>query len=359
MHSYIITGIRMGPFMRLLRKHGFSLSPRKLARVLYILQNSVWASFFTWLEKKRYRQILETYPVPDDPVIIIGHWRTGSTFLHDLLACDPKLAAPSLFQVTFPESFMISERYFRPVMSIMLKRRPMDNMELGFDSPQEDEFALLKLTFESPYIKFLFPDKPGYFFNHPRDFYPPATQQENWKRQFRDYCRKISRDSGRKVLLKNPMHSMRIPLLLETFSHARFIHIHRHPYRVVPSTMHLWKVMADDNQLRGESYHPSLEEVTQGLNMFYEVINKHAEKVPEGQYYELKYEDLERDPAGEIRKIYGVFGLDFTGEFEKGINGYLERTRRFKKNSYTFGDDEKRYVRQELAVPFERYHYED
>lgn len=359
MHSYIITGIRMGPFVRLLRKHGFTSTLKNTGRLLYILQNCLWSSFFAWRQRNVYRHKWQSWPVPEDPVIIIGHWRTGSTFLHNLLSCDPQFIAPSLFQVTFPEGFLVSERYFRPIMTRMLKQRPMDNMKLGFDSPQEDEFALFKLTLDSPYEAFIFPDKQGYFFNKKEDFLPSEENKENWKKQFRDYCRKLDLGTGRKVLLKNPMHSMRIALLLETFPKARFIHIHRHPYSVVPSTMHLWKVMADGNRLKGKPYHPSMEEVTAGLDLFYSVIQKDKELVKKGQFCEVAYEDLENDPMGTIGKIYSELGLDLTEEAERGIRVSLEQSRGFKKNSYTFGNDGKKVVQERLTGHFKHYHYSD
>ena len=357
MNSYIINGIRMGPFIRLLRKHGFTLSFKKSIKLLYILQNCLWSSLFAYRQRKVFGETLKKYPIPDDPVIIIGHWRTGSTFLHNLLSHDPHLVVPSLFQVTFPESFLVSERFFRPIMSKMLKHRPMDNMELRFDDPQEDEFALFKLTSESPYIKVIFPEKRGYFFKVQEDFYPSENQKENWKKQFQDYCRKVARDSGKRVLLKNPMHSMRIPLVLETFPNARFIHIHRHPYKVVPSSMHLWKVMAKDNQLKGKPYCPSLEEVTEGLDLFYKVIQNDLEKLPEGSFCEVSYEALEKDPIGEVMKIYSSLGMDFSEEHEKRIMLHLDRVSGFRKNSYTFGDSEKDYVKERLKKHFQQYQY--
>ena len=357
MHSYILTGIRMGPFVRLLRKNGVTPSPRNLGRVLFIFQNSLWASFFAWRERKTLKEQIKSYPVPDDPVFIIGHWRTGSTFLHHLLALDEKFLAPSMFQVTLPEGFLVSDRYYRPVMGAVLKQRPMDNVVLGFDDPQEDEFALLKLTGESPLQMVIFPGDKRYFIRNPEDFNPSKETKAYWQDQFRNFCRKVARDSGKKLLLKNPAHSLRIPLLLETFPNARFIHIHRHPYKVAASSLNLWKVMAKDNQLKGKPCHPSLEEVTGGLDLFYREIQKCFKNIPEGRRCEVAYEDLEKSPVEEIRKIYSSLGLDFTDDFKVRIGAYLDRTRNFRKNSYIFGDSEKKYVYEWLKQHFQRYQY--
>ena len=49
------------------------------------------------------------------PLFIIGHWRTGSTFLQQLLSLDEQFITPTLFQAVFPESFLVSERFYRPI----------------------------------------------------------------------------------------------------------------------------------------------------------------------------------------------------------------------------------------------------
>lgn len=357
MHSYILTGIRTGPLVRLLREYGFTPSLKNAGRLLFIFQNSLWASFFAWRERKVFGQEIEKYPVPDDPVFIIGHWRTGSTFLHLLLAHDRQFIAPSLFQVTLPEGFMVSERYYRPVIGAMVKHRPMDNVVLSFDDPQEDEFALLKLTGDSPLKTLIFPDGAGYFIRGSKSFNPSERTKEHWQTQFRNFCKKVVRASGKKLLLKNPVHSLRIPLLLETFPNARFIHIHRHPYKVAASSLNLWKIMATDNQLKGKPYFPSLEEVLDGMDLFYEEIAKGLAVLPEGRYCEVAFEALEQSPVEEIAKLYARLGLHFNEDFENRLKAYLERTRDFRKNSYIFGDAEKKIVYERLKKHFQHYQY--
>lgn len=357
MHSYILTGIRIGPLMALLQRHGFTPTPRNLGRLLFIFQNAFWTSFFTWRENKVYGEKLKSCPVPDDPVIIIGHWRTGSTFLHKLLALDEQFISPSVFQASFPESFMVSERYYRPVMGRLVSKRPMDNVRMNFDDAQEDEFALVKLTVDSPLLNVIFPFKPGYFLNDYQDFNPVKEKKEMWKKQITAFCTKLSQDSGRTVLLKNPAHSLRIPFLCETFPRARFIYLHRHPFKVVASTLNLWKVIATDNQLKGKPYFPDLKEITEGLIKFYSVIERDLAALPEERYNVVSYEELEADPVAEVRGIYKSFGLEFTAAFERRIRSFLEKEKDFKKNSYNFDDNRKEQVYQLMKNQFEQYHY--
>jgi omega-hydroxy-beta-dihydromenaquinone-9 sulfotransferase len=357
MHSYILAGIRMRPLMTLLRTRGFTPALRNLGRLLYLFQNSAWSSLLTWREKRIYGEKLNSLKIPDDPVIIIGHWRTGSTFLHQVLSLDEQFIAPTLFQAAFPESFLVSARYFRPVFGALVRKRPMDNVRLGFDDPQEDEFALVKLTLDSPLLDVIFPRKPGYFMNDVLDFNPETENREMWKKQLANFCARIRLESGKTILLKNPAHSLRIPLLIEAFPKARFIYLHRHPYKVVASSLHLWKVLAKDNQLKGKPYFPDLKEVTEGLIKFYDKIEHDLAELPPGKYCEVSFEALEADPAAEIKAIYNAIGLEFTAAFEDRIRMYFDKEKGFKKNSYNFDEEQKAQVYQLMKKQFDQYHY--
>ncbi len=198
---------------------------------------------------------LKNHPVPDDPIIIVGHWRTGSTYLHQLLSLDNNLVTPSVFQVSVPDSFLVSSGYYKPIMTTMLeKNRPMDNVKLGFDEPQEDEYALFKLTADSPLEHVIFPTSKEYFLNSYLDYIP--KDKNSWVKSINQFCKKLSFETGKRVVLKNPFHSLRMKLLSEIFPNAKFIHIHRHPYKVVPSTINMWNIVARQNRLKGKWIEP-------------------------------------------------------------------------------------------------------
>ena len=44
-----------------------------------------------------------------DPIFILGHWRSGTTFLQNILARDHRLAYPNLYQVMNPHTFLLTE----------------------------------------------------------------------------------------------------------------------------------------------------------------------------------------------------------------------------------------------------------
>src|SRR5690349_17545594 len=50
------------------------------------------------LQRVVYRPALEKVQLSGDPVFTIGHWRTGTTLLHELLALDLRLRAPTNYE---------------------------------------------------------------------------------------------------------------------------------------------------------------------------------------------------------------------------------------------------------------------
>ena len=48
-----------------------------------------------WMQSLLFTQRLQRVQLPDDPIVVIGHWRSGTTYLHQLMACDPCVATAS------------------------------------------------------------------------------------------------------------------------------------------------------------------------------------------------------------------------------------------------------------------------
>jgi omega-hydroxy-beta-dihydromenaquinone-9 sulfotransferase len=355
-HSYILAGTTLGRLLKMILKNGISLNPKLLFRLLFLLQNGIWASFFKLREKAKYGKKLAEAPVVKDPVIIIGHWRTGSTLLHQLMSLDKNFVAPTVFQASLPDSFLVSEKYYRPVMSSMMSpTRPMDNVKLGFDEPQEDEYALLKLIGDSPLADVIFQKSNNYFLKSYPDFNPKNV--EEWKGAIMNFCNKLQFASNKRILLKNPFHSMRIELLRETFPDVKFIHIHRHPYKVIPSTINMWTIVAKQNRLKGTWKEPSIKETAEVLNNMLTQIRKDLSILPAGSFTEVNFENFEKDIPLSLKKIYQDIGLAYTQEFEENVKTYLSGLKNYKKNVFNLSENDKLYIRESLNDQFIYYGY--
>ncbi len=359
-HSYLLLGITSGKLSRLLVKNGFSFTPKIIFRIFFLAQSSLWASIFKGSEKRKLKRKLEKFDMPEDPVFIIGHWRTGSTFLHQLMSLDDQLVAPTVFQVSVPDSFLVSEKYYKPVMTKMMSpRRPMDNVALGFYEPQEDEYALIKLTSGSPLEKLIFPKYKPYFLLNYDDFTPPENALEDWKKALNDFCKRLSYPEGKRVLLKNPFHSMRISLLRDIFPKAKFIHIHRHPYKVVPSTIHMWNVVSKENKLKSRKLSFEVQDVVVVLNRMLSTIRRQMDLMPRDARAEVNFRELQNNPIATLKQVYDQVGLKYTPEFDAKLKERLSEMKFYQKNNYKLAETDKEIIRNGLREHFKHYNYEE
>jgi omega-hydroxy-beta-dihydromenaquinone-9 sulfotransferase len=357
--SYLLVGVRLGVLLRLIHKNRISILPKYLLRLLFLFINACWASLFAYTEKKRFKEAYNEVVVPDNPVIIIGHWRTGSTLLHQLMSLDPGFCSPTLFQTTLPDSFLFSRRYYKPVMSrIMPKQRPMDNVKSGFDEPQEDEYATFRLCGVSPLERLMFPEGKGYFLNvYNEEKRISEDDTKAWSEAFSLFCRKLYFGYRKRILLKNPFLSLRINEILSLYPDARFIHIYRNPLKVIPSTIHMWDTVGRQNCLNRNGVTPEIKEVTQYFNKMIEVIREALSNMPKEKYIEIKYEDLVKDPLNGIQCIYEQLGIPFTEEYKVKLVSYLCEEKTYKANTYQLSEEEKKLIEEELEDYLKTYNY--
>lgn len=305
----------------------------------------------------RYQKLIEDTPVPLDPVFIVGHWRTGSTLLHQLIDQDPEMSAPTLFQVALPGNFIVSYRFYKPIFRMLMgTSRPMDNVKIGMNEPQEDEYAIFRLTTRSPLEKLIFPAKKEYFvIDSP--FLPDIESLPQWELALENFYRKIHFVTGKRIISKNPFNSLRIPLLARLFPEARFIHIVRHPFAVVPSTRHLWNIVQKQNVLNDKGYTPTLEEISTFFSHMSDTVSKDLAALPDHRVAEIRYEDLEHNAVASLKTLYRKTDLPFTSFFEHSLLRYLTSINGYQKNLFSLTNEEKQVIVNIMGKYMYRYGY--
>lgn len=357
--SYLTAGIKLDQLFRLLHRNHITLNARTVVRLVFLVQSAFWSSFFSWIEHARYAKQLKHASVPDDPVFIIGHWRTGTTYLHQLMNLDPGLCAPTLFQVAVPDSFLVSHAYYRPIFKqVVSDHRPMDQVRIGMDEPQEDEYAIYRITNYSPLENLVFPKSSSYFLNHGSPFLPAGLSLDSWKKTVLDFYRKLHYAHGKRILSKNPFNSFRIKELYALFPNARFIHIIRHPSRVVPSTIHMWNILQKQNSLNNAGAPPGFPEVVGVLKNLLETVEKDRRGLPGGTMVQLRFEDLEASPVTVLKGVYEELALPFTPEFEAKIHAFFLQNNAYKKNEFSLTADETSLIGRELGFHIRTWYHE-
>ena len=180
------------------------------------------------------RAIRET-EIKEPPVFILGHWRSGTTYLHELLAQDDRFATPTSYQCFQPHHVLLSEWFVTNLFWwLMPSKRPQDNVKLGWNTPQEDEFALCAMGLPTPYRRMAFPNNGPVDLEYLSMRGLSAEELARWKQALEWFVKLITYHTGRRVLLKSPPHTGRLGVLAEMFPGARFIHLTRRSLRALP-----------------------------------------------------------------------------------------------------------------------------
>lgn len=198
-----------------------------------------WQSF--WFEVNLALQRSLPLPVSEgtDPVFILGLWRSGTTFLHELLGACPGMIYPATWQCMSPASF----RFRSPPVAGNSVIRPMDGFTIDPFSPQEDEFALLALGVPSIYRGFFDPRRLAELAYWLRLDAWSAKRPDGWMNTWREFLAGVVDGKPGRLLLKSPNHTFRIRALIEAFPNAAYVWIARDPVELFFSNRKMWSSM--------------------------------------------------------------------------------------------------------------------
>lgn len=327
-------GITCGDWFRLLRDNRFAIGRRYLPRAASISAASV---FNTIVARRQHGRCANTIlpPVTERPLFILGHWRSGTSHLHRLLAADVYFAAPTLVQVVFPRTFLRTEAVPSKFLARFLPgARKVDNMPLSLDVPEEDERALCTLFGHSPYLSMTFPRREAEYDRYLTMRNVSQEDRRRWQAALLDFVRAFAGGTSRAPLLKSPPHTCRIKLLLEIFPGAKFVHIHRHPYAVFQSTRHLLCGWHERHCLQYRDLAGLDDRIVRQYREMYDVFFAERQLIPQGNFYELDFADLERQPIEELRQLYDGLALPGFDAARPAIERYLASVEGYKKNHY-------------------------
>ena len=144
------------------QNRGFA--PRYAIRVFFDFLNLVTMLPFRIVERLFFHQKVLKTEIKEQPLFILGHWRSGTTHLHNLFCEDPQFGYIKTLQTSFPLQFLCSAKLVKALFSgFLAETRRMDNMKISFDMPQEDEMAIGSVTPLSFQYGFFFPKRMKFF----------------------------------------------------------------------------------------------------------------------------------------------------------------------------------------------------
>ena len=342
-HPLTLTSFRH--WMRLVRAGG-GVDPCYRWRAAQVSALSPFGAVLRAAERLFWNKRARSVAITQPPIFILGHWRTGTTHLHNLMCCDPQFGFVSTFQALGPESCLLPLNPLQPVITWCAPtHRHMDRMPLGPSLPQEEEFALCNLCSSSFYVGWYFPRRMNELFRKYVLFEDISDSERlEWSDQYLDVLKKATvRANGRPLVLKNPVNTGRIPALLQLFPDAKFIHVYRDPYAVFKSTLNLHRATLD---MIAFQQIPDSEIERNVLTFYRDMMLRYLEDrtlIPEGNLAEVRFEDLEREPIERMAAIYAELGLSGWDEALPHVTRHLKSQADYRKNHFPSdpGDSEK------------------
>ena len=351
-------GCEFFTWLRLLARNRFAIHPSYLYIAVIVTFVSFFHTLLRLLQEAIYGRRVRRTAITQPPLFIIGHWRTGTTFLHELLVQDERHSYPTTYECLEPNHFLLTERLITRWLGFLVpKRRPMDNMAAGFDRPQEDEFALCMLGAGSPYLTIAFPNhRPQGQKYLDLEGLPPRALRA-WKNAFLRFLQQITFKDPKRLVLKSPPHTCRIKMLQRLFPGALFVHIVRDPYVVFPSTVNMWKTLYRMHGLQKPTFAGLEEQVfATGLRL-HDRLEETRGLVDPARFYELRYEDLVRDPPGQLAALYEHLGLGGFDRMLPRLQRYLAGIAGYETNRYPLTPEARAEISRRWGSIIRRYGY--
>tara|TARA_R110002096_G_scaffold67332_10_gene163382 strand:+ start:823 stop:1944 length:1122 start_codon:yes stop_codon:yes gene_type:complete len=316
---------------------------------------------FTALENLNWKARIRDYKLPNDPIFIVGHWRSGTTHLHNLLSRDPQFAFLDFGQTAMPHNLLSHNKLGRHFISKALpKKRGYDNVELAIEEPQEEEMALGSLNPLGYYSVYYFPQNMKQHFE--RSVFLNGTTEEEaagFCHAYQTLAKKLSLAyNGKQLLFKNPPSTARITLLKELFPGARFIYIHRNPYEVFASSMNRYF------RLMNVFAWQDFEDVDFEEMVFYKyrrLIGAYLDqrrKVPDTDMAETTYEKITEDPMGEIERLFDQLRIPNKKPGLEAISPYAEKKKTYKRNVHQLTQCQVDRIQKDWEFALKEWPYE-
>ena len=258
------------------------------------------------------------------PVFIVGSPRSGTSILHELMACDPASRCPALWEMERPVEAVEGEDCGA---SVDLVTRFWHDLQPEYETMHANSGFLPNECIYITLHEFLSDHWGGCHVVPSYDAHLQAADQ----RPAYDYHRRFlqtlgSRGGSRRWLLKAPSHLFQLRTLFDVYPDARIVRTHRDPLKTLPSAISL---MGTLKWMRCREVDMSAAAGLLPIGYAY-VYRKEMEwresgVLPDDRFVDVLFDDVVRDPVGTVRSVYDRLGWAFSSEVGSQIAGYAKR----------------------------------
>jgi omega-hydroxy-beta-dihydromenaquinone-9 sulfotransferase len=312
-----------------------TVKPRFYIKVFFTFLFILVATPFHVWDYIGFRKKLKEYKFLKDPLFLIGHWRSGTTLVHNFLCQDKTAGYLTTYQSLFPNNLK-SKLLFKTFVNIGIpSKRPSDNMAMNANYPQEDELALGNVQPIFYYNFFYFPSLYSEFYDKAVRMQCPANEKNAWRKAYISLMKKAAIDTkGERPIMKNPVNTARIQAILDMFPDAKFLFVYRNPYTVFFSSQRFFHNLLPSVWLNKVDK-TFIDQMI--LDVYVRMMDDYdAQKqwIPYGNLLELRFEEFEKKPVEILNTIYTDLLKEDFGRVRETFIQYQKSIKKYEKNSY-------------------------
>ncbi|MBV9510809.1 MAG: sulfotransferase [Caulobacteraceae bacterium] len=304
----------------------------------------------------------------EQPIFVMGVPRSGTSFLHALLAEDEATLAPRCWQVIYPypdhpaagrgAGPRLVQRQFDFFNRLAPELRNLHPFDA--ETPQECT-DITAHSFQSTRFEITY-DVPSY-----RPWLSRKGHRDAY-RFHRRFLQHLQGSAGGRWVLKSPDHVFAMEALREVYPDARIVFSHRDPLKVLPSLARLTEVLRRPFARRVDRAAIG-RQITGDWAMGVEqmMMAQSARLWPADRVFHVRYREVTADPVGTIQRLYDHFGMELTPRYRDRLvnrvvgnpdGGYGRNVYRFETFGLNAGEERERYrsymrhfdVEEEVAV---------
>jgi len=362
LNTGLLRGITFGKWLRLLGENRFSVDARYWPRAAVITGVSLFNSTAAVAERVLYQRSIDRAPI-QPLLLILGAPRSGTTMLHQILAHDGRFAYPNFFNVYNPSTFLLTERILSRLLAPLLSgKRMQDNVSLTMDTPDETERATALLSVRAVDMAWYFHGREGHYGRYATFEEAGEAELRQWEEALLHFYRKLSWHHRRPLVVKSPFDMGRLRILTRLFPSARYVHICRHPYPVVQSTIRTYGMVRNLAPLRNDREPFTDQDLESMVVARYRRLTRNylrdRDLIPPGHLAEIRYEDFIRDPLNHLERVYDELSLPDFGGVRETYRDYLATLRDYQTTRHPPIPDRLRdRINTECADCFEQWGY--
>lgn len=359
-HEEPLAGYSLTNIFRVLWQNKFRIHIKYILRFLYALALSTITVPLRITQKIRFHKKIKNTKIAEDPIFIIGHYRTGTTYLMTLMAHDKSKGYVSNIEAYTPLFYLAFPKFTRWLIESSLPDvRPMDNVVMGADEPTEDEYTIGTYTPFGYYTGFIFPRNFDLYSRY-LTFKGMPKQREKWKKAFSFMNKMLTfGHKGKQLFLKNPVLSYRISDILEMYPNAKFIHTYRNPYKVYSSTVKFFDEVFAIYTLQTWDNEKMKQDILDNYKLLYQKLDEDLRLIPKENIVHSRYEDFIKDPINSLKDIYEKLNIGGWEEHKGNIISYAEsQLKKYRPNVHVTDDDVIRRVNKHWDEMRKDYGYE-